>query len=343
MVTVPGWNPDDKTGKATAAFESQARVPSWYDTGRWQMNPGSPLYQQFAQEQVKKILALQPAGTGVFFDNVADYPHAAAWMGSGVVEFGGASLTKPQLVSDYTAGMARFLGAVKTALPPGAKLIINDSGDPFSDQAGSPNAKNLPLTQLLPDIDGTWFEMSVGYKQSQSMTASYMTQYRNLVNSYCSRGKTFVIDADPDQFAQAAPQLAKASPPERNQLYVLAFYYLASESCTAFDYERNASGYSAPWRDWFEAIDYPIGKAKGEATVLAANDAPKGPVFSRTFEKGLVLLRPASAGSGTETIDLKGSYRLLHGNGTVDPMTIRRIDLQAYQAVILIPAQILTK
>jgi len=91
MVTVPGWNPDDKTGKATAAFESQARVPSWYDTGRWQMNPGSPLYQQFAQEQVKKILALQPAGTGVFFDNVADYPHAAAWMGSGVVEFGGAS------------------------------------------------------------------------------------------------------------------------------------------------------------------------------------------------------------------------------------------------------------
>jgi hypothetical protein len=137
------------------------------------------------------------------------------------------------------------------------------------------------------------------------------------------------------------------------KIYALARYYLTSDECTYFSFQDQ---YTAPWSDWFKAIEHDVGQPQGDyfpissfkkAGLTVKTKVPGADttnVFARKFTDALILVKTRSHQTGITladtqslvTVTLDGDYFPLRADGTLGDRT-RVLTLSDFEGSILIP------
>ena len=103
-------------------------------------------------------------------------------------------------------------------------------------------------------MDGGLWEVWIMFQYSSQWTVDYVSFAWNQISLYNSLHKAVMLHADPDPSFIQKPDID----PERVAMYSLATYYLIAQVNTYFDYQ-DASHYSRPRDDWFDAISFNVG------------------------------------------------------------------------------------
>lgn len=323
QMIVPGWNPandldgngyvDDREfqnrpdRKASARFKHQAIVPSRYLSNRWVTWYGSDVYQDFIREKTAEKMD-ESLFAGLFWDNTHGYVPDNFIGRAAYLEFAGVPMHPNKVYEGHAINMARLL---KKSLDD--KLLIANGAWLWPD--------------FMEELDGSMLESHISYQTSLKEGEKELRDFEELVNYYGEREKILIHHGnnDPGTVGNASMSV------EQDAMHALARYYLTAGPNTLFKYQRS-SDYTKAKEDWFRAIEYNIGRPKGELFIFYRKENQT--IYGRKYEKALVLLRPASE-KGELTVKLPFPHQSLTYKGKLDP-SIESITMHPFEGKILI-------
>lgn len=133
----------------------------------------------------------------------------------------------------------------------------------------------------------------------------------------------------------------------QERMFGLGSYLLVKGSRTYLTFEGGSVA------EWWPEYDVPIGAPAETASAIDDLDADADGVYVRRFENGMVLVNPSSPWDGsavTRTVDLGGSFALVHasGGGPLPPSgvpdavltyeTVTSVTLPPYTAAVVLDA-----
>lgn len=300
---------------ARFVHESRLFYP-FYGQMRFVTNPNSLAFQSWASDYHVRLLDSQPLADGLFLDNA-----------NGRLPIAGIPVIEP--TETYAEDYAQLTLAVWRAVEP-RTIFANTAGGWASANAVTQNSTGVVEEFLLRPMDATW------------------AQVEDIANLVASR-----LSADspsPYVILDTLPGSGSTTDP-RTRIGALAYYYLVADPDRTMLMKFGGHGPSAPWQNtWIAAAEVDIGLPIGDMATLATGQDPSAPnlnykVFSREFDKGLVVYKPRSytlgvgtGGSGSETAtthQLDGQYRVVNENGTLGPI-VSSVTLRNGEGVVLL-------
>jgi hypothetical protein len=260
---VPGWDPNNdangdgrvddaevatlRSPDATARDRPQARVPIYYwgpPRDDFVMNVGNPHYQRFCAE-VYAPSRLE-GFDGIWVDTVP--PHIPGpGGGAEIVEYPGGERER------WRDDLVRLLCTIKRTLPDRWLLANGWNSTPFVlDGAEYENWLNIatPLPRYLATLDAAADRDRRGKIQMLQVNPAYHPEENE-----------FGVKADVD--------------PDRDRIFALGTYYLIAGDCTYFGFGQHP--YRKSEERWFPAIEFDVGRPKGDRYVFAGSSADELP------------------------------------------------------------------
>jgi hypothetical protein len=302
-----------------ARFRYESRmVTGWYGAMRFLANPAHAAFQEWAAEHCKRLLDAQPTAAGLFMDN-----------SNGKLYLKPGDILEP--IGPFPEQYGRLLAAIHRTISPRWILSNTEGGDTDADTVIRHNPAYLEEFALRPLVMH-WlaFEEVAGRIERRARLSA--------------PPPLAVIDTHPEGGAPDDP---------RTQMAALSAYYLIADPDSTCLMLFGGAETATTWRrHWTPAAAYPVGRPQARFTRYASGSDPVIPglsyrVYSRSYEKALVLYRPLSGtpgkwavrgGLGDDTAshhELGMSYRPLQADGTLGaPVT--RITLRGGEGAVLI-------
>lgn len=314
-----GYLTDAEYAKRRAGFdarfihESRLFYP-YYGPMRYVTNPASAGVKAWAVDFSKRQLAANPLYNGLFIDN-----------SNGKLPFTGTAVVESTV--NYTADAAALVGAVWRGVSP--KLVFANTVGSIKEADGI--AANVPGTVeefLLRPTEASWSRFNDVVDIVKRRLATPNAPY-------------LILDSHPGSQSVSDPRV---------QIGTLAYYYLLGDPDRTMLMMFGGYKPSAAWQDgWITAAETDIGQPREAFRTLATGKDPENTkleyrIYSRDYDKALVLYKPRSYASGTTgtindstatTHQLNGRYRLLNANGSLGPV-ITQITLRNGEGAVLI-------
>ena len=301
---------------ARFVYESRLFYP-YYGQMRFVTNPSASAVRKWAADYHARLLDANPLADGIFMDNE-----------NGNLPFAGVSVIEP--TATYSTDSGALIAAVSRTISP-RWVLSNTSGGPTSADAVTAGSAAVFEEFPLRPLAANWSEVGDAANLIARRLATPGTPY-------------VVIDSLP----------AGGSPTDpRTQLATLAYYYLVADPDRTMLMFYGGYSPSSTWaQHWSPAVAVDVGQPTGTMQVFAsgtdpANAARTYKVFSRDYEKGLVLFKPLSyaqgQGEGTTgnntatTTALNGNYRAVNADGSLGPV-VGSVSLRNGEGAVFIKA-----
>lgn len=288
---------------------------------RWAVNPRDPGLRAFQRE---RMAMLATSADGLFLDEHSSGDIRDKLDVDGTLEYGDWR--------SYERDMLTLLRELRAALGPRRRLMLNTAAylTPFDSQmavaAGGAHVEDFN-NAFFPEMEKRW-------RFAESLIAAGVAMTVSPVEP----------EATPRQYTSGN----SATPLDRRRLWELGSYYLiAPPTVGAVAFSNGAKWKRAFPEQWWKAVEFNVGRPKGQRRVYAEGRDPSGRryrVWGREYERALVLVRPViewgRQSFGDETavqvrVPSGPHVRPLSADGRIGA-PVARITLRASEAAILV-------
>jgi hypothetical protein len=282
-------------------------------------NPSNANFRTWLIDFEERFLRSHPLADGVFVDNSGGKPPAP---NQAVLEN----------TLNYTADYGALMNALTKAVAPHWVLVNTSNGTSGTNAIVGGTSAYFEEFALRP-LSGT-------YQQFEDLANTIAARQ----SSHGSHPPYAILDSLPLGGSPGDP---------RTQLTTLAEYYLLADPKYTFLDFFGGFAPSTQWSQHFsQAVNFNVGQPRGDWSLYTAGLDPSNHsltyhVYSRQYANALVLYRPLSyasssgvrgslGGDSASTIQLHGTYRVLHADGKLGgPVT--SIRLRNGEGAILAP------
>ena len=286
---------------------------------RWAINPGDPGLRAYHRERLSRLAS---DADGVFLDEHGSWDMEDALAKHRLREY-------PDLAA-YRRDIVTLLGEIRSALGSERRLIINT--------AKSMEAWDLEMAKAAGGIEA---------EHANAAPSPRMEGRWTFIDSALAAGVLVELVSDlnvPAGFTAGASK----SPEARRNLFQLASYHLIAPSPPDLLGFGPGTKFDQPFeRLWFGALEADIGRPRGARRVHAEGKGPDGRayrVWSRAFDRALVLVRPALGDA--ESFGDAGAVRVplppgerwlpLQADGSLGAAVTAAVALRPGEAAILV-------
>ena len=301
-----------------ARFISESRLfYPFYGQMRFVTDPSPSAVRKWVADYHVRLLNTEPFADGIFMDNA-----------HGKLPFPGVSVLEP--TTTYSADSGALVDAVSRAIYP-RWVMSNTAGGKTEGDAVAAASAAVAEEFLLRPLDTNWAEIG---------------DVANLVAERLNAGGSpyVILDSLPTGGSPTDP---------RTQIATLAYYYLVANPDRTMLMFYGGYSPSTSWtQHWSQAATANVGKPTGTMQVFATGNDPSNTsltykVYSRSYEKALVLYKPLSYATGigegtrsdqTATLhQLGGSYRRVNSDGSLSGV-LTAISLRNGEGALLLKA-----